>query len=1229
MLATPGVLLTHVPPEAGLAVIVVPIHNVAEGVVTIGSAFTVTVEVVLLQPVAVSIKVKVIVPAETLVTNPVLSIVATVGSLLTHAPPTPGLALIVEPMHKVADDTLTVGAVFTVTFEVVALQPVAVSVKVNVTVPADIPVINPALSMVAIAGALLIHVPPVPGLPFSVDPTHKVTDDVLTVGSELIVMVEVVALQPVAVSVNVNVTLPAVIPVISPVLSMVATEGVLLIHAPPVPGLAFIVAPIHNVPSGMLTAGRGVTVTVEVIALQPVAVSVKVKVEIPAEIPVTNPALSMIATEGVLLTQVPPVPGLALMVAPVHNVGDGTLTVGIVLTVTVEVVALQPVDVSVKVKVAEPADIPVINPALSMVATAGALLTHVPPVPGLAVIVAPTHKVADGVLTTGIAFTVTVEVVALQPVAVSVKVKVTVPADTPVTNPALFMVAIAGALLIHVPPTPGLAVTVAPTHNSIDDMFTVGTEFTVTVEVVLLQPVAVSVYVKVTLPADIPVITPELSIVATAGALLTHVPPVPGLAVIVAPTHNVADGVLTTGIGLTVILDVVLMQPVAVSVKVKVTMPADIPVTNPALLMVAIAGALLTHVPPTPGLVVIVAPTHNVADGVLTTGSGFTVMLEVVLLQPEAVEVNVKVTLPADIPVINPALLIVATAGALLTHVPPTPGLAINVAPTHNVADGVLTTGSAFTVTEGVVLLQPVAVEIKVKVTVPADIPVINPALLIVATAGELLTHVPPTPGLVGIVAPTHNVADGVFTTGSALTVTVEVVLLQPVAVEVNVKVTVPADIPVINPVLLMVATAGALLTHVPPTPGLAVMVAPTHNVADGVLTTGSAFTVTDGVVLLQPVAVEVKVKVTVPIEIPVTNPALLIVATAGALLTHVPPTPGLAVMVAPTHNVADGVLTTGSAFTVTDGVVLLQPVVVEVNVKVTVPADIPVINPALLIVATAGELLTHVPPTPGLAVNVAPTHNVADGVLTTGSAFTVTEGVVLLQPVAVEVKVKVTVPADIPVINPALLIVATAGALLTHVPPTPGLAVIVAPTHNVADGVLTTGSAFTVTEGVVLLQPVAVEVNVKATLPADIPVTKPALLMVATPGALLTQVPPTPGLAFIVAPTHNVADGVLTTGRAFTVTVGVVLIQPVVVDVKVKVTVPADIPVINPALLIVAIAGALLTHVPPAPGLAVIVAPTHNVANGTLTTGSGLMVILIGYPALTHEELLTNKVPL
>lgn len=66
----------------------------------------------------------------------------------------------------------------------------------------------------------------------------------------------------------------------------------------------------------------------------------------------------------------------------------------------------------------------------------------------------------------------------------------------------------------------------------------------------------------------------------------------------------------------------------------------------------------------------------------------------------------------------------------------------------------------------------------------------------------------------------------------------------------------------------------------------------------------------------------------------------------------------------------------TTTAPMVTVAVVFAQPVAVEVNVNVTVPAVRPVMSPALSIDATAGELLTHVPPAPGVAFIVAPTHN-------------------------------------------------------------------------------------------------------------------------------------------------------------------------------------------------------------------------------------------------------------
>ena len=88
----------------------------------------------------------------------------------------------------------------------------------------------------------------------------------------------------------------------------------------------------------------------------------------------------------------------------------------------------------------------------------------------------------------------------------------------------------------------------------------------------------------------------------------------------------------------------------------------------------------------------------------------------------------------------------------------------------------------------------------------------------------------------------------------------------------------------------------------------------------------GSALTVTDEVVLLQPVEVWVKVKVTLPVATPVANPALVTVAFVASLLVQVPPVVGDSVIVLPTQT-DDPALTTGKELTVTDEVVLLQPV--------------------------------------------------------------------------------------------------------------------------------------------------------------------------------------------------------------------------------------------------------------------------------------------------------------
>src|SRR5437762_12843928 len=192
----------------------------------------------------------------------------------------------------------------------------------------------------------------------------------------------------------------------------------------------------------------------------------------------------------------------------------------------------------------------------------------------------------------------------------------------------------------------------------------------------------------------------------------------------------------------------------------------------------------------------------------------------------------------------------------------------------------------------------------------------------------------------------------------------------------------------------------------------------------------------------------------------------------AVLLLAHVPPLVGDSVAVFPTHTDA-GSVTVGIALTVTDEVVLLHPVVPSVNVNVTLHAALPISTPALVTVAIAISLLVHVPPLVGDSVAVLPTHTDA-GAVTFGFALTVTDEVVLLPLLDALLILNVTLPADTPVITPALVTVAMAVLLLVHVPPLVGDSVAVLPTHTDA-GAVTVGFALTVTDEVVLLHPVDV----------------------------------------------------------------------------------------------------------------------------------------------------------
>jgi len=670
----------------------------------------------------------------------------------------------------------------------------------------------------------------------------------------------------------------------------------------------------------------------------------------------------------------------------------------------------------------------------------------------------------------------TAEAAEVQPVVLLVKLNVTVPADTAVTTPPFVTVATAGALLVQVPPLVGDKVVVDPMQILEDPvMVATGKAFTVTGEVgAEVHPVAVRVKVNDAVPAETPVTTPALVTVATAGLLLDQVPPLAGDRVVVAPTQMLlAPVILTIGVAFTVTGEVAAEEhPVTEFVKVNVAVPADTPVTTPALVTVATAALLLDQVPPLLGDKVVVAATQILLTPViLPTGAAFTVTVEVAReTQPVVVFVNVNVTDPAETPVTNPAFVTVATAGLLLAQVPPVVGDKVVVLPIQMLLDPVIkTTGMGWTVTAEVAAdTQPVVVLVNVKVADPAVRPVTKPAPVTEATAGLLLTQVPPVVGETVVVAPTQILAAPVIlTTGNGFTVTVGVVAdTQPVTELVNVKLTVPADTPVTTPALVTVAIPALLLVQVPPVVGDKLVVAPTQILVPPVmLTIGKGFTVTGNVAAdTQPVAVFVKVKVAVPPETPVTTPPLVTEATPGALLTQVPPLAGDKVVVIPTQIVLPPVmLTVGVGFTVTAVVGIETHPEASVNVNVAVPAETAVTTPAFVTVATEALLLAQVPPVDGDKPVVAPIQILLGPVtLTIGVEVTVTVPVATeTHPVLLLVKMNVDVPAETAVTTPAFVTVATPGFVLTQVPPEAGDKVVVAPTQILlAPVILTAGMA-------------------------------------------------------------------------------------------------------------------------------------------------------------------------
>jgi hypothetical protein len=88
-------------------------------------------------------------------------------------------------------------------------------------------------------------------------------------------------------------------------------------------------------------------------------------------------------------------------------------------------------------------------------------------------------------------------------------------------------------------------------------------------------------------------------------------------------------------------------------------------------------SAYQSMVSPVPGVAdikTVPVPQRELFPAAGAAGNAFTVISEVVLLQPDEVRVNVKVAFPAVKPVTSPSLVTEATRGLFDTHAPPVVG---------------------------------------------------------------------------------------------------------------------------------------------------------------------------------------------------------------------------------------------------------------------------------------------------------------------------------------------------------------------------------------------------------------------------------------------------------------------------------------------------------------------------------------------------------------------------
>jgi hypothetical protein len=133
-------------------------------------------------------------------------------------------------------------------------------------------------------------------------------------------------------------------------------------------------------------------------------------------------------------------------------------------------------------------------------------------------------------------------------------------------------------------------------------------------------------------------------------------------------------------------------------------------------------------------------------------------------------------------------------------------------------------------------------------------------------------------------------------------------------------------------------------------------------------------------------------------------------------------------------------------------------------------------------------------------------------------------------------------VPALIAVTSPLFVIAATALFDEVHIPCVDGVILVVSPIHRLlAPELNTNGLSFTVSMPELFdVHPVTASINLNVANPGLTAVITPALLITATLGLLLAQVPVVPELIVEVWPIHNdVAPTKLIDGLPFTIKPG------------------------------------------------------------------------------------------